>query len=124
MQEALTSARGISDYYWKSSALKDISTHLAKQGKVEEAASVIQEALTCARGISAKSNSLSLKPINAGDDWEKSCALNDISTELAKQGKVEEAASAIQDALTCARGISDDYWKNDALVDILSLIHI
>ncbi|MFM8490891.1 MAG: hypothetical protein ACKN9X_03045, partial [Candidatus Methylopumilus sp.] len=65
MQEALTCARGISDEYYKSSALKDISTELAKQGKVEEA-------LTCARGIS--------------DESDKSSALKDISTELAKQG--------------------------------------
>ena len=60
--------------------------------------------LTCARSISV--------------DHRKSLALRDISTELAKQGKVEEAASAMQEALTCARGISDDYWKSSALKDI------
>jgi len=60
--------------------------------------------ITCAKGIS--------------DDSDKSRALSDISTELAKQGKVEEAASAMQEALTCARGISDDYRKSRALSDI------
>ncbi|MFM7589490.1 MAG: hypothetical protein ACKO55_10295, partial [Bacteroidota bacterium] len=88
----ITCAKGISDDSDKSRALEYISTELSKQGKVEEAASAIQEALTYARGISS--------------DTAKSRALKDISTELAKQGKVEEAASAIQEALTCARGIS------------------
>jgi hypothetical protein len=59
----------ISDESEKSSALKDISTELAKQGHVEEA-------LACARGISEES--------------DKSFALMDISIELAKQGKFEE----------------------------------
>ncbi|MFM7699580.1 MAG: hypothetical protein ACKO7V_02180, partial [Bacteroidota bacterium] len=72
----ITCARGISDESDKSHALSHISTELSKQGKVEEAASAMQEALTCARGISG---------------WEKSMALRGISTELAKQGKVEEA---------------------------------
>ncbi|MFM8490925.1 MAG: hypothetical protein ACKN9X_03215, partial [Candidatus Methylopumilus sp.] len=96
-EEALTCARGISSDYWTRHALKDISTELAKQGKVEEA-------LACARGISS--------------DKAKTSALKAISTELAKQGKVEEAASAMQEALTCARGISDDYRKSRALKDI------
>jgi hypothetical protein len=60
--------------------------------------------LACARGIS--------------DGAGKSSVLADISTELAKQGKVDEAASAMQEALTCARGISYDYWKSRALTDI------
>ncbi|MDP4596320.1 MAG: NACHT domain-containing protein, partial [Crocinitomicaceae bacterium] len=80
----LSCARGISDEYDKSSALKDISAELAKQGKVEDAGSALQKALTCATGISDESN--------------KSSALKDISAELAKQGKVEDAASAMQKA--------------------------
>jgi len=93
----LECARGINDDRVKSNALKDISTELAKQGKIVEAASVMQEALECARGIS--------------NDFWKSRALKDISAELAKQGKIEEA-------LECARGISDDFWKSRALKDI------
>ncbi len=126
----LECASGISDDSAKISALKDISTELAKQGKVDEALACasgisddylkrsplkdistelakqgkVDEALACASGIS--------------DDYWKSSALKDISTELAKQGKVEEGASAMQEALGCARGISDDYWKSSALKDI------
>jgi hypothetical protein len=100
----LDCARGISDDWEKSRTLPDISNVLAKQGKVEEAALVMQEALTYARGIS--------------DDRNKSSALKDISTELAKQGKVEEAASAMQEAHTCARGIDDESYKSIALMNI------
>jgi hypothetical protein len=94
--EALECARGISDSA-KSEALKNISAELAKQGKIVEAASAMQEALKCTRGIS--------------DDRAKSNALKDISAELAKQGKIVEA-------LECARGISNDRAKIDALKDI------
>ena len=97
----LECARGISDYYNKSIALKDIAAELAKQGKTEEAASAIQEARKFARGIS--------------DDYNKSNSLKDISTVLAKQGKTEEAGSAMQESLECARVISDDEVKFDAL---------
>ena len=123
----LESARGISDDFWKSRALKDISAEMAKQGKSEESSSAMQEALEFARGISndvKKSNAL--KDISAelakqgkivealecargiGSNLLKSEALKDISTELAKQGKIEEA-------LECARGISDEYWKSSSL---------
>ena len=128
----LESARGISDDFWKSRALKDISAELAKQGKSEESSSAMQEALEFARGISndvKKSNAL--KDISAelakqgkivealecargiGSNLLKSEALKDISDGLAKQGKTKEA-------LECARGISDDFWKSHALKDISS----
>ena len=97
-------ARGISFNLRKSRALSDIATELSKQGKVEEAASAMQEALICAKGIS--------------DDSFKSDALSGIATELAKQGKVEEAVSAMQEALICAEGISDDWGKSRALEGI------
>jgi len=90
----LECARGIRNEINKSSALKDISAELVKQGKIVEAASAMQEALECARGIS--------------EDGSKSSALGDISAELAKQGKIEEA-------LECARGISEDGSKSSAL---------
>ena len=87
MQKALACARRIGDEWNKSSALKDISVELAKQGQFEEA-------LACARGIN--------------DDYWKSSSLKDISVELAKQGQFEEA-------LDCARGISDEEKKSYAL---------
>jgi tetratricopeptide (TPR) repeat protein len=96
MQEALASARGLSDI-WKSDALVNLSTELAKQAKADEAASAMQESLACARGIS--------------DESVKSSAFKGISIELAKQGKLDEA-------LASARAISDDYWKNSALQSI------
>lgn len=137
VEEALTCVGGISDESLKSRALKNISTELANQGKLEEAALAIQEALICAKGISDdfwKSNSLndiSIELAKQGkveealtcargisDESDRINALNDISTELAKQGKLEEAASAMQDALTCAMGISDEFWKSLALENI------
>jgi tetratricopeptide (TPR) repeat protein len=61
--------------------------------------------LTCARGIS--------------DMFESVLpALATISTELAKQGKSEEADSAMQESIECARGMSDGYWKSSVLKDI------
>ena len=65
----------------------------AKQGQVEEA-------LTCARGIS--------------DDRAKSSALKGISGELAKQGQVEEAASAMQEA-SVANWLNKVAWKRPPL---------
>ena len=100
----LECARSIINDEYKSKALKDISAELVKQGKIEEAASAMQEALECAPGIS--------------DDRAKSRALKEISAELVKQGKIEEAASTMQEALECARGISNDVYKSKALKDI------
>jgi hypothetical protein len=90
MKEALACAEVISDESEKTITLTDISTELAKQGKLEEA-------LAFAMGIS--------------DDYRKNSALKDISNELAKQGKFEEA-------LECAQGISDGSDKSSALKEI------
>ncbi len=51
-------------------------------------------------------------------DKEKSSVLSAISTELAKQGQVEQADSTMQEALTCARVISLDREKSSALTAI------
>jgi predicted negative regulator of RcsB-dependent stress response len=118
----------------KSSALSDISTELAKQGKVEEA-------LICARGISDdywKSSvleSISTELAKQGKVEEahncargisdyrvKSRALKAISIELTKQGKLEESALAVQEALTCAWSISNDRDKNSTLNFISTLL--
>jgi hypothetical protein len=82
----------------------DIAVELSKQGQVEESASLMQESLAIARGISY--------------EREKSFALKDIAVELSKQGQVEESASVMQESLAIGRGISDDYWKSLALKDI------
>ena len=95
--ELLKAADGINDNYDKSGQLKDISIELAKQGKMEEAASALHEALECALGIKSH--------------IYKNFSLKDISNELFKQGKVEEA-------LACARSINDNSVKSDQLKDI------
>ena len=85
-------------------ALKDISGELAKQGKIEEAALVLQELIVC-----AYAQRISDFP---SEDW----ALSLIASELAKQGKFEEA-------IVCARGFdsekndnfsSGNYWSSTA----------
>jgi hypothetical protein len=78
-------ASGISDAQEKSEALSSISTELAKQGKFEEAASAMQEALVCASGIS--------------DEGKKSWALSSIATELSKQGKWQMAEATAKEDL-------------------------
>jgi tetratricopeptide (TPR) repeat protein len=107
--------------------LGSISSELAKQGQLKEAASAIQEALASASGIRQEySKSSALESISVelakqsqfeealiyakGISIEnvKSSALSAISSELVLQGKLEEA-------LTCARSISDEYYKCDAL---------
>ncbi|MFM9076071.1 MAG: hypothetical protein ACKORJ_10990, partial [Bacteroidota bacterium] len=63
-----------------------------------------QVILECARGISS--------------DRATSRALAAICTKLAKQGKVEEAASAMQEALNIATGLSDELNKTSAQNEI------
>ena len=89
--------KGISHEIVKSIALKDISTVLAKEGKVDEA-------LECAKGINS--------------NYKKFSALKNISTELSKQSKVDEAASVLKEALVCIRGISDKSDNSIALKEI------
>jgi hypothetical protein len=85
--------------YWKSFALSKMSSELAKQRKVEEAASIMQKALDCI--------DFHLSP---------NCyALINISRELAKQGQLERAASFMQEALDIARYMFDNEEKISAL---------
>jgi len=121
----------------KGRALKDISTELSKQGKLDEATTAMQGALTCVIGISdAREKSLALKDISTelaklgqieesiafaigiSNVSDKISALQKLFIELAKQGKVEEAASAIQEALTCAMSISKKVDKISFLKEL------
>ena len=97
IQEALTTAYGISSECSKSSALASIATQLTQQGNPEAATSMMQEALNTAQGII--------------DDFDKSTAFESIATQLAQQGNPEEA-------LITAQVISDDGSKSRALVAI------
>ncbi len=129
VEEALACAHLISDMSNKCFALKNISAEFVSQTRKEEAASVILEALACAREINDYWKSYVLTAISdelakqgqvekaftcaneISDDENRNRALKNISSELAKQGQAEEA-------LVCARGISNDYWKSSALGNI------
>jgi len=65
---------------------------------------LMQEALEVARGIP--------------NERFKGKALTNISCELSKQGKLEQASLVIQEAHEIARGISDEWDKCNALEDI------
>jgi tetratricopeptide (TPR) repeat protein len=88
----------------KSETLVSISGEMAKQGKAQEAASTMQEAIESARAISAY--------------FKKNDTLVSISRELAKQGRIQEAASTMQEAIESARTISDDTLKSQTLKSI------
>lgn len=101
IESAIESARGLSAELDMRGdipqvrALRVMSTELYKLGKVDESALLMAEVLASARDISSN------------------VALVGISTELAKQKKIEEA-------LECARGISDLSDKSSALKSISS----
>jgi tetratricopeptide (TPR) repeat protein len=101
IEVALSCARCINDDSLKCLALSVISTEMAKQGKQEDASSVIEEAITRARFIC--------------DEHDKSHALQAISFELWKQAKIEEASSVMEEALSCARGSINDYRKSKSI---------
>jgi hypothetical protein len=113
--------------------LNAIAAEISKQGRVEESASVMQESLTVARGITDDWKSFTLSAIaielckqghleeslaiarGISDDYCKSSALNYIALELSKKGQVEDSSSVIQESLAIARGISDASNNSSAL---------
>jgi mannitol/fructose-specific phosphotransferase system IIA component (Ntr-type) len=135
IDEALACARGISDDHLKSRALRTISGELAKQRKFEAASYTIQESLTCTRGIigGIEEEGRTLLPISrelakqgniveafamvrsVSEDFWKSRAVQFISGELSKQGKFEEASSAMRESCKIARGINSYRSKSTAL---------
>jgi tetratricopeptide (TPR) repeat protein len=105
VSESLKISRGTSYNGWyKSYALTAIAVELKEHGREEETASVLQESLDLARGLSDKS--------------EKIRALNAIAAELNKKGKLVESSSVIQETITIARKISDNYECNRAFKEI------
>jgi tetratricopeptide (TPR) repeat protein len=93
LQNVLSSDRGKWVNYSKFGSLKDISTELAKMGKTKEASVAMKEVIMYARRMS--------------DGLAKWSWLRYISIELAKQGKTDEA-------LDCAKGVTNDRYKNGA----------
>lgn len=98
---------GRNDEDRKAIALRNISVELAKQRKIEKA-------LACARGIFNDDSKINY-PI-AGST--KPIALSVISGELRRQGKVDDAASIMMEATTCARSICNIEIKNIALIGV------
>ena len=130
LEVLLESARSICDESDNSIALAKISTELCNLGKGEEAAIVMKDAISYAKGISidfkkfsafkeicsehAKQGKFKEALIYARDiseDYEKSSALGAIATELGKQGQVKEA-------IACVRGIINPEIKSSVLLDI------
>ena len=138
INESLGTAIKISNNGDKVNTLASISSELYLQGQPLEAESVMQKAYKLTldlhdddwrkdkaiKSLSAElfyqgkwlnSNALLLDSITSvwiiPDEKYKSGTLKDISGELAKQGKFEEA-------FECVRGISDEYCKEIALVTI------
>jgi hypothetical protein len=87
-------ARGVNDKYNRDDLIMNIAIAMAKQGRKEES-------LSRAGDIS--------------DESVKCAALIAISSELAKQGKKEAAASVIKESECIARGITNDGVKYDTL---------
>jgi len=94
VKKAMTFTQSITIFWKKCNILQEITSFLAKSGKLEEASKVF---------------------LQLSDDSNKSAAFIDISTELAKQGRVEESASAMQEALKYAKYIVDFNNKCTAL---------
>lgn len=94
VKKAITYTQSITIFWKKSNILQEITSFLAKSGKLEEASKVC---------------------FQLSDVSNKSAAFIDISTELAKQGRVEEATSAMQKALEYAIYIVDFDNKCTAL---------
>lgn len=129
IEVSLECARIISEDYMIIRLLQSISNELFNQGSVDNASSVLQEALVCANDMENKlmkggAFSVISKELAKQGKFQQALectgritedfvgsALRDISTEMAKQGKVEEA-------LACARAINSATYKSSALVQI------
>jgi tetratricopeptide (TPR) repeat protein len=128
MQAALACARGIIDEKDKSRSMVAISTELTKQGKLEEALAYVRDLrhrllkskaftqLSCEltkQGKIEKANSVFQEATHASLGYSIKNPMIDISRKLSKKGKIEEA-------LNCARGISNDFLKSRSLLTICS----
>lgn len=137
MRESIEFARVISYDSQKSLAFKDITNELAIQGKIKKNSLVIQDTLEISIGTgkglhkdsALKEASLELIKMGnieeslqyaraIGDESDRSKALSEISTELAKQSKFDVSASVIQEAIDCASCISKDLQRSRLLNEI------
>ncbi len=137
MEEALNCALTISDELDQSYALRELSTQLAKQGKVDEALKLTNQILDefvkimsfakistifVKQGWIDKGEALMLDALQKARklsfEYGKTFVLSDISTELAKQKKFTEADNVIQEAIFSANKITSGYLKSYAFRDI------
>jgi tetratricopeptide (TPR) repeat protein len=110
LQEAIPYARAKSLNIWKINALVAISTEQFKQGQKEFASSSLNEALSCIDDINSNWDN-SKEGISRSLDAQVD-ALFTISTEMAKQGRFDEA-------LTIARSLNNEHKKSRALFNEL-----
>ncbi len=127
LQEALTIAGEIDPMSsLRSETLRAISSELVKQGKLEAALSIARAIFRCGEIKIPLLLTISAESVKTGkfvlaetvlqealtyalertiDGSDKNTALLSVATEMAKQGKIEEA-------LECTRSMSDDLKKN------------
>ena len=123
--KALTNARSINEDYKKSQAFVAISSQLYKQSKFEEASFVMQEALSLSQGRTKRTGN------GMGDLLVHAITLKAICTELAKQGKFEEALTHAQNnskALGAKRDLTlaaiySEMIKKDKLEELSFTLH-
>jgi hypothetical protein len=99
IEEALECTKGMSAKLYKCNTLVRLSTELTRLGKFTMADNVMQEALTIAQGLNI--------------DRVKNEALKSICSELAKQGKIDEAFECVRNIIE-----KEPYYKIKALQSI------
>ncbi len=124
IEEALKTALGISDDFWKCFAIADISSVLTKKGNLTESENLMNKALELAKQISYEEDKCDAKykiskelckqgkfdkafscADSISDYWNKSYAFKEISIEMFKLGKFD-------DAETYANKITDEYVRS------------
>jgi tetratricopeptide (TPR) repeat protein len=141
--ESIQCARSSADYNEKSSLLKDISKEMFKLEKIDEAKTTIIESYQTAINISDDFiKNLTLKDIilelakhgqfdealvrakSILDDSSRIRLIGNISTEMAKQGRKDEAASLLDDSLFEARFLDSKISKKFVILNLLlQLVH-
>jgi tetratricopeptide (TPR) repeat protein len=135
LTEALACIRNLNEEYAKFVGLLEVSNEFGRQGYFQRAQVIMKEAIECGQSIDSTAVNrivqfeISMVLVKMGklkealsrirrinDGYDKGIALTDISSELAMQGKVDEASSVMQEALNCAKSISDNLWKSRLLI--------
>jgi hypothetical protein len=137
VEDAIKLTGKITNQYAKVSTLSKIATKLSKLGDYSLSESIMTEALSFQHRITDEdtmrrcSEVISIELANQGmideailnackikNEDLKSRVLGDISTILMKQGKRDESAIVMQEAITCAKTLSDILLKSVVLIGI------